>query len=361
MSTTVITDDAIGVLHSGLSHHDLRAGNSIFNVTMNARTSRSSHARTSKGVRSLLAEAQAKKAALIAKLKRLKERIALEQQKIHEEEELEQQQQVRTEAQHTLLVLPSKLKTNIQEQETIKQVNQQCNELTGLHFPTPETRRNAQVSDTQSQTHVDSELVHDANAPTATSVTMRRKQVTILDDVIDSGQHSARVDSHVSSSASTGEANREQDLSNHYRGDAMTSAGAITHVSGIMKITRQIPASLIATCGEQPRSKAPETAMPTTTLQEPVAFNEHSQEVAAPSLAVAQTTNVSQPVVATNNPHTSIQGVMPQRPASDHTPQQVLTQIHSEGLDTVRDLRAGDSILECDENTTHGQWPMGVT
>ena len=82
--------------------------------------------------------------------------------------------------------------------------------------------------DQQSQIHVGNEPVHDAGAPTATNVSMRQKQVTIFEDVIDSCQHSARVESHVSSSDSTKEANREQHLSNHYRGDAVTSAGATT-------------------------------------------------------------------------------------------------------------------------------------
>ena len=68
-------------------------------------------------------------------------------------------------------------------------------------------------------------------------VTMSQKNIVISDDVIDSGIHSAGLDRHVSSSASTREARREQDLSDHYRGDAVTSAGAITSNSVTVGIT----------------------------------------------------------------------------------------------------------------------------
>ena len=97
------------------------------------------------------------------------------------------------------------------------------------------------------------QLVHDASAPT--QVTMRRKNVVILDDVMDSGKHSAGVDRHVSSSAYTGEASREQDLSDHYRSDAVTSAGAITPDNDTVGITHQMSAlPPITTCSAQPRS-----------------------------------------------------------------------------------------------------------
>ena len=216
MSTTVITDDTLGVLRPGLSPDDLRAGDSISNITTSTRSSR--------GSRSPLAKTQAKKAALIAKQTRQAERVTLEQQKLQVEEQLEQHK-ARTRAQCKLLALQSEalqLQTDIEEQEALEQVYQHHQELTDRQFHTPKPRRIAQVSEAQSQIHVDNEPVHDANAPTATNVSMRQKQVTIFEDVIDSGQHSARVDSHVSSSASTGEANREQHLSNHYRGDAVT-------------------------------------------------------------------------------------------------------------------------------------------
>ena len=242
---------------------------------------------TSRGSRSSLAKARAKKAALLAQQKRQAERIALEQQKLQAEVQLEEaevqlahqkaqaevhlaqqkaqaevqlkQQRVRTRAQCKLLELQSEnlqLQTDIEQQEAQERVYQEYEELTGLQFPTPETRRNTQVSEPQSQIHVDTQSVHDASAPT--NVTMRQKNVVILDDVIDSGKHSAGVDRHVSSSASTGEASREQDLSDHYRGDAVTSAGAITPDSDTVGITRQIPAPPpTTTCSAQPRSVTP--------------------------------------------------------------------------------------------------------
>ena len=37
-----------------------------------------------------------------------------------------------------------------------------------------------------------------------------------------------------------------------------------------------------------------------------------------------------------------------------------LLQERSKWFDTVRNLRAGDIVLVCDENTPRGQWPMGV-
>ena len=243
MSTTVINDDRLGVLRPGLSPDDLRAGDSISNTTTSTWSSR--------GSRSLLAKAQAKKAALIAKQRRQAERVALEQQKLQVEEKLEQHK-ARTRAQCKLLALQSEalqLQTDIEEQDALEQVYQNHQELTDRQFHTSETRRSAQVSEAQSQIHVDNEPVHDVNAPTATNVSMRQKQVTIFEDVIDSGQHSARVDSHVSSSASTGEANWEQHLSNHYRGDAVTSAGATTPNNDTTGDPRQIYAPPTTTCG----------------------------------------------------------------------------------------------------------------
>ena len=77
--------------------------------------------------------------------------------------------------------------------------------------------------------------MHDAIAPM--HVTMRQKNTVISDDVIDSGIHSAGLDRPVSSSASTREASQKQDLSDHYRGDAGTSAGAITSNSVTVRIT----------------------------------------------------------------------------------------------------------------------------
>ena len=82
------------------------------------------------------------------------------------------------------------LQTDIEQQEAQERVYQEYKELTGLQFPTPETRRNTQVSDPQSQTDVDTKSVHDASAPT--HVTMRQKNTVILHDVTDSGIHSAR-------------------------------------------------------------------------------------------------------------------------------------------------------------------------
>ena len=77
--------------------------------------------------------------------------------------------------------------------------------------------------------------MHDASA--TMHVTMSQKNIVISDDVIDSGIHSAGLDKHVSSTASTREASREQDLSDHYRGDAVTSARAITSNSVTVGIT----------------------------------------------------------------------------------------------------------------------------
>ena len=68
-------------------------------------------------------------------------------------------------------------------------------------------------------------------------VTVRQKNRVISDDVIDSGIHSAGLDTYVSSSASTREARQEHDLSDHYRDDAVTSAGAITSNSVTVGIT----------------------------------------------------------------------------------------------------------------------------
>ena len=98
--------------------------------------------------------------------------------------------------------------------------------------------------------------MHDASA--SMHVTMRQKNTVISDDVIDSGIHSAGLDRPVSSSASTREASQKQDLSDHYRGDAVTSAGAITPDSDTVGITRQIPAPPpTTTCSAQPRSVTP--------------------------------------------------------------------------------------------------------
>ena len=190
MATNVTTGEKVSASQPGLSHDDIRANDSVSHVTST----------TSRGSRSSLAKARAKKAALLAQQKRQAERVALERQKLQAEVQLQEaevqlegqlkQQRVRTRAQCKLLELQSEnlqLQTDIEQQEAQERVYQEYEELTGLQFPTPETRRNTQVSEPQSQIHVDTQSVHDASAPT--NVTTRRDNVVILDDVIDSGKH----------------------------------------------------------------------------------------------------------------------------------------------------------------------------
>ena len=115
---------------------------------------------------------------------------------------------------------------------------------------------------------------------------MRQDNVVILDDVIDSGKHSAGVDRHVSSIASTGEASREQGLSDYYRGDAVTSAGAITPDSDTVETARQDLVSVpppVTTCNAQPRSVTPVPIRQNTTLQATVAFYQRSLQAPARS------------------------------------------------------------------------------
>ena len=103
--------------------------------------------------------------------------------------------------------------------------------------------------------------MHDAIAPM--HVTMRRKNIVISDDVIDSGIHSAGLDKHGSSTASTKEASREQDLSDHYRGDAVVERDvgignqlvgsvivgvpdAVAHCLNLSQPTSLLPSSLVS-------------------------------------------------------------------------------------------------------------------
>ena len=82
MATNVATVEKVSATQPVLSHDDILADDSVSNVTST----------TSRGSRSSLAKARAKKAALITKQRRQAERVALEQQNIHAEEQLEQQQ-----------------------------------------------------------------------------------------------------------------------------------------------------------------------------------------------------------------------------------------------------------------------------
>ena len=196
MSTTVITDDKIGVLHRGLSHEDLRAGDSITNVTTNSRTSRgsrSSHAGTSNEVRSLLAKVQAKKALLIAKQRQLKERVAIEQKRLQ------------------LLLQDAKPQQHTIKEDPVHQQSELYEDFADLSHPATDERPIVQVSVTQ--THEDA--VPQAEAPVDVYVTVYSSPVVMIDDII-------------SIVPFTGEAGLDQ-LSHHSSAEyiAVPSAGAV--------------------------------------------------------------------------------------------------------------------------------------
>ena len=150
---------------------------------------------------------------------------------------------------------------------------------------------------------------------------MRRKHVTINDDVTDSDEHSAHVDSSVPSIPPTGEASWEQLSDQHGDGHvAVTSAGAgdVTPERDSAGIGRQIPAlPNVTTCSAQPRSHTPASmAAPGVNQSLP-----NTLQVTAHSIPdLTQTTSMYQTLSATASAYTPN---MPsaQRLTYDGTPQ----------------------------------------
>ena len=133
---------------------------------------------------------------------------------------------------------------------------------------------------------------------------MRRKHVTISDDVTDSDEHSAHVDSSVPSIPPIWEASWEQ-LSDQHGDDhvAVTSAdaGDVTPEHDTAGIARQIPAPPnTTTCSAQPRSHTPAPmAAPGVNLSLP-----NTLQVTAHSIPdLTQTTSVYQTLSASESIH----------------------------------------------------------
>ena len=171
MATRLVIEDHIDQPHKGLTQDDIKAEDSASNVSANTRMSKGSH--------SSLAKTRAKKAELLAKQRRQKERNALEQKKLQlstssevleieerkrrlalEAEAAEREhQKIHIKAQQKLLEIESEnlqLQTDLEveaAQEEIYAQYEQYENLTGLSFPTPDTQRKTQVS--VSQAHQD--------------------------------------------------------------------------------------------------------------------------------------------------------------------------------------------------------------
>ena len=136
-------------------------------------------------------------------------------------------------------------------------------------------------------------------------------------------------------------ASREQDLSDHYRDDAVTSAGENTPDSDTVETTRQaLVPPLITTCIAQPRSLTPAPIIQNTILQTTVAF--YQRPLQAPARSLPAVTPISSahhpissahhPISATESSHTPVQGVNPQRLAYDFTPQQPPPDPYTTGM-----------------------------
>ena len=161
---------------------------------------------TPKGLHSLLAKTRAKKAELLRKQRRRTERVTLEQKKLQLETEAEHQK-IHIKTQRKFLEIESKnlqLQTDIEVEEAQEKVYaqyEQYKHVSGLSFPIPDTQRKTQVSVSQ---------VHQDGTPVNAHVTVRRKHVTIEENVTDSGEHNANVNSNVPSNSPIGDASWEQ-------------------------------------------------------------------------------------------------------------------------------------------------------
>ena len=327
----------------GLTEDDIRPGDSPSNV--------STSTNASKGSRTSLAKAKAKKAALLAKQKRQAERLALEQQKLQLEaqEAAERIKQADERSRATLEVKSKRkmlefqeeslqLQTEIDEQEAQERVYQQLEEyeqLTGLPRPSPGSQQINQVSEMFQQLHIDkNSAASQVNAPLDQHVTVRRKQVTILDSVNAVSQSTPAVSS-AQSSAPTGEANWEQ-LTGGNKDDAMvTSTRVVTPDLTTPGIIRQIPAAPTMTTYSAQDARAQTTIQPTSSSllaaqhapQQPV-LQTRSQALST----TAQRTGIHQTISASASPYLPRASMAPQHLSYDSTPQQAPYDPHATSM-----------------------------